>query len=111
MIEVYHNLFHSWADVQREYDMDWSEPDEVLYADYSYEAYEGWSNVIYRNGPSIFWQRGGHCSCYGLEGQWDPEEYSPELFVAVWERANYRDIPSSVLERVKEMLPNPYNGA
>jgi hypothetical protein len=111
MSDVYHDIFQSWADVQREYEMDWAEPDEVLYANYSYEDYTGDSDVVYRNGPSIFWQRGSHCSCFGLEGQWDPEEYSPELFVEAWERRNWHNIPETVLDRVKELMENKYNGA
>lgn len=107
----YDNYFSNWADVQERFEMNEPEPEEVLYASYEQEYYEGWADVIYRNGDKFYWVRGSHCSCFGLEGQWDPEEYSAELFVGAWERANYRDLPSSILDRVKEFLPNAYNGA
>ncbi len=104
-----------WKRMQDSFEMDEPFPDEILYAEYECEYYEGWADVIYRNGDKFYWARGSHCSCYGLEGQWDPEEYSAELFVAVWERGNYTQyrphIPSSVLDRVKEFLENNYNGA
>lgn len=108
---MYDGYFNQWQDIQERFEMNEPVPDEVLYANYSQECYEGWADVIYRRGDMFYWARGSHCSCYGLEGQWDPEEYSAELLVAAWERANYRDIPDSVLQRVREFLPNPYNGA
>jgi hypothetical protein len=51
------------------------EPEEVILAAYHQESYEGDAWVIYRNGDKYYTVDGGHCSCYGLEGQWKPEEY------------------------------------
>jgi len=36
--------------------------------------YCGDALVIYENGGKLYHVEGGHCSCYGLEGQWDPTE-------------------------------------
>lgn len=106
----YDDGFDNWCDIQREFEMDDPEPDEVLYASYEHEAYEGWSVVIYRNGDKFYYNYGGHCSCYGLEGQWDPEEYSAELLLAAIEKGRW-NIPEFVVSRVKEFLENKYNGA
>jgi hypothetical protein len=84
---IYFNSFLSWEDVQRAFQMTEPEPDQVIYADYDDEGYEGHANVIYRNNNRLFYVGGGHCSCYGLEGQWDPEEYTEETLLAVFERA------------------------
>jgi hypothetical protein len=55
----------------------------VIFAGYSYECYSGDALVIYRNGENYYYVSGGHCSCYGLEGQWEPEEYDRETFLKV----------------------------
>ncbi len=62
-------------DVQRIKDM----IDEVLFADYTYEDYNGDAIVIYRGKDGkLYEQTGGHCSCNGLEEQWtfDPKPIS-----------------------------------
>ena len=47
---------------------------EILLASYTYENYSGDAFVLFRKGGKLYEVNGGHCSCYGLEGQWDPEE-------------------------------------
>lgn len=47
---------------------------EVLLASYSYENYSGDAFVLFRKDGKLYEVNGGHCSCYGLEGQWIPEE-------------------------------------
>jgi hypothetical protein len=74
--------FDGWAGVQEEFKMTEPEPDEVLWAHYTYESYDGQAEVAYRRGDKYYIVEGGHCSCYGLEDQWDPEEYTFELFGA-----------------------------
>ena len=106
----YGDGFDDWRDIQRQFEMDDPEPDEVLWASYNIDGYEGFSNVIYRNGDKFYYNYAAHCSCYGLEGQWDPEEYSAELFLAAYEKGHW-DIPVSVLSRVKDFLEIKYNGA
>ncbi len=82
MTEVFQNQFGNWADIQRDFAMNEPEPDEVLLAKYEYENYEGSAEVYFRRGDKFYIAAGSHCSCYGLEGQWDPEEYaSRELFI------------------------------
>jgi hypothetical protein len=47
---------------------------EILLASYAYENYSGDAFVLARKDGKLYEVNGGHCSCYGLEGQWAPEE-------------------------------------
>jgi len=77
--KVYHDDFESWADVQSQFDTTHAEPSRVLYAGYSYEDYSGDADVAWLNEDrSIGYVSGSHCSCYGLEGQFDVETYSAD---------------------------------
>lgn len=51
---------------------------EVLLASYTYESYEGDAFVLFRKDGNLYEVNGGHCSCYGLENQWKPEETTIE---------------------------------
>ena len=88
-MEVYQGSFDSWADVCREFQEVIDLPDEVLLAVYDAHDYEGYADVIYRQGDRYYWVHGSHCSCYGLEGQFDPEEYSAELLIAALRRGDH----------------------
>ena len=46
----------------------------VLFAYYSYEDYSGLSLVVFSKNGLLYEVNGSHCSCNGLEGQWNPEE-------------------------------------
>lgn len=50
---------------------------KIYYADYTYECYSGDAYVLGYNTQLKKWfeVHGSHCSCYGLEGQWDEEYY------------------------------------
>jgi hypothetical protein len=43
---------------------------------YGYGSYSGHSLVVYEKDGKLFEVNGGHCSCNGLEDQWEPEETS-----------------------------------
>lgn len=47
---------------------------KVHIAWYGCGSYNGDSFVIFEHNGKLFEASGSHCSCYGLEGQWDPEE-------------------------------------
>lgn len=83
----YRNDFACWQDVQDAFGIDLPEPEQVIVADYTYEDYSGDSDVLYRNGDKFFYVSGSHCSCYGLEDQWEPEEYTRETLLGQIERA------------------------
>lgn len=50
----------------------------VLLASYGSGSYEGDAFVLFQRGGKLYEVNGSHCSCYGLEGQWSPEETTIE---------------------------------
>jgi len=54
---------------------------DVLFAAYTYENYSGDAFVLFTKEGKLFEVNGGHCSCYELEGQWQPEETSKEAVI------------------------------
>lgn len=48
--------------------------DEVIFAAYGGDSYEGLAIVVYERDGQLYKVNASHCSCYGLEGQWKPEE-------------------------------------
>jgi len=54
---------------------------EILVASYTYEEYSGSAYVLFRRDGKLFEVHGGHCSCYGLEDQWEPEETTKEAIL------------------------------
>lgn len=49
---------------------------EVLFALYSTPSWEGYAFVLFKKDGKLYEVHGSHCSCYGLEDQWTPEETS-----------------------------------
>lgn len=47
-----------------------------MFAAYENESYEGYALVIFSKEGKLYEVNGSHCSCYGLEDQWSPEETS-----------------------------------
>lgn len=49
---------------------------QILYADYETPDYEGYATVVYyRKSTRKYYEAyGSHCSCYGLENQWERDE-------------------------------------
>lgn len=50
----------------------------VLLASYGTPSYEGYAFVLFERAGKLYEVNGSHCSCYGLEGQWEPEETTAE---------------------------------
>jgi hypothetical protein len=53
----------------------------VIVASYTYEDYSGDAYVLFERDGKLFEVHGGHCSCYGLEGQWEPEEADRDAII------------------------------
>lgn len=68
--------FTSKEDIESNFQCKVPEEAKILIAYYSYENYEGTAYVLYDLNGKLFEVTGGHCSCNGLEGQWEPEETS-----------------------------------
>lgn len=50
--------------------------ENILFASYGQANYSGEAFVLFEKDGNLFEVNGSHCSCYGLEGQWEPEETS-----------------------------------
>ena len=48
--------------------------EQMLFAAYGGGDYDGTATVLFEMGGKLYSVYGNHCSCYGLEGQWEPEE-------------------------------------
>lgn len=46
----------------------------ICFAVYSGGNYEGEAFILFDQNGKLYEVNGSHCSCYGLEDQWDPEE-------------------------------------
>ena len=51
---------------------------EILFATYTYEDYSGFAYVLFQRDGKLYEVVASHCSCYGLEEQWEPEETTVE---------------------------------
>jgi len=74
-------FLNDWQDVTQEKIFDYFEVGseevagvKILFASYTYEDYSGDAFVLFIKDGKLFEVNGAHCSCYGLEGQWQPEE-------------------------------------
>lgn len=54
---------------------------EILLASYGTPSYEGRAFVLFRRDGKLYEVNGSHCSCYQLEGQWEPEETTAEALL------------------------------
>ena len=55
---------------------DFPTEEEIIFAAYGGGGYDGVALVVYERDGKLFEVNGSHCSCYGLEDQWSPEETS-----------------------------------
>jgi len=88
---MYLENFSNLDDVIREFQIDQKDVDgiNVLLALYTYEDYDGSAFVLFERGGVLYEVNGGHCSCYGLEEQWDPEETSAEALLYRLDNGSY----------------------
>lgn len=54
---------------------------KIVLAAYQYADYSGDAFVIFNKNGILYEVHGSHCSCCGLEGQWQPEETSKEALL------------------------------
>jgi hypothetical protein len=83
MMKNFEDLFNDVEDICSNFGIGLDElKDAVIYAAvYSYEDYSGSAFVLFEKDGKLFSVHGSHCSCYGLEGQWSPEEESWEVIL------------------------------
>jgi hypothetical protein len=85
---IYYGEFGSFDDVVNGFRIDTKDPffpreEDILFATYHYYGmYEAAAYVLLRRNDNLFEVYASHCSCYGLEGQWEPEKSSAEVLKA-----------------------------
>jgi hypothetical protein len=57
---------------------DFAEPgipadEQILFAEYASGSYKGYATVVFVEDGVPYLVEASHCSCYGLEGFWEPE--------------------------------------
>lgn len=84
---------------------DFPTDEEILFAVYSYGDYSGSAMVLFRAGDRLFEVSGGHCSCYGIEGDWSPGEVTWDaLALRPLDTYAYDYYPSEAVDRLKALI-------
>lgn len=88
---MYYGAFENWNDVLGQFEVEASEvPNAVpLFASYDNGGYEGAATVVYIDDGKFWLVTGSHCSCYGLEGMWEPEDMPYEALVHLAQEGDY----------------------
>lgn len=87
---VFLNDWGNAEDVMRDFEVAWGVSSiKILFASYGYVEWDGLAWVLFEQGGKLFEVNGSHCSCYGLEGQWKPEEITLEELVFRMERGTF----------------------
>ena len=69
----------------------------LIWAEAYSSAYEGAAHVFYLHEGKLWEVSGAHCSCYGLEDQWEPEEGDVRAVL------KYTFIPCDVKEDLRNL--------
>lgn len=108
-MSVYIDEWDSEEDLLRDFEISKADLEgvEILLASYSYYGYEGDSYVLFRKDGKLYENHASHCSCYGLENQWEPEETYKESILhrvenGTWFRGReLKDILIKTLEGIE----------
>ena len=68
--------FEDLEDVKKEFESECDDilEEEVLFASYGTQGYEGDAIVLIQRNGKLYTSEGSHCSCRGLEEQWELED-------------------------------------
>ena len=84
-MHVFFDLFDNRNSVLNEFSITEQELNgcEIVFAYYTYEVYSGEELVILRDPKdgTFYEVNGCHCSCAGLEGQWEMEETTMDVMM------------------------------
>lgn len=78
---------------------------EVLFGALISYSYEEEAFVLFRQDGKLYEVHGSHCSCYGFEGQWEPEETSLKALRFEVEQGcltKYTEALTPILERLSD---------
>jgi hypothetical protein len=106
IMENYFDCFEDKEDLARQFNIDLKELDgaTIIFALYEQPSYEGYALVLFERDGKLYEVNGSHCSCYGLEGQWSPEETSVEELMHRIERGNLGYYTNEYSKTVKQAL-------
>lgn len=99
----FYNGFNDKEDVERQFHTKLADDIQILYAHYNQDNYEGEAIVIYSQNDKLFEVHGSHCSCHGLEDQFNPESCTYEDIVA---RLEIGKFPYVDTEKLKSIIEN-----
>ncbi len=88
---MFYGEFDTWDNVLSQFGVEKSEVSNAvpIFAAYDIDGYEGTASVVYVEDGKFWLVDGSHCSCYGLEDQWEPEETPYEVLEHLAEKGNY----------------------
>lgn len=107
MKALYIEGFNSREDVEEKFRVSLPPTIEILIAIYRQHDYEGYAHVLYADRSTtpaeLYDVHGSHCSCYGLEGQWEPKpitfrEYLADVRMGKTWDWQYSDIARAEIE-------------
>lgn len=89
---MFYGIFENWNDVLSFFGV--NNPQEYenavpVFASYDCEDYDGYATVIFIQHGKFWEVHGSHCSCFGLEDQWEPEETSFEVLRHMANKGRY----------------------
>ena len=98
-----------WSELQKEFEMNESEPDELIFVSYDGDGYDASIFIMYRNGSKYYIVEGSHCSCFGFEDQWDPTEYeNKDILIKSLVLRSYRCYPFKFSNLINLLSINNY---
>lgn len=71
---MFYGEFTNATDVFNSFQVEDHQGKVIIFAAYDCQDYEGYAKVVFVENGKLYMVSGSHCSCYGLEDQWDPEE-------------------------------------
>ena len=74
-------FLHNWSsesEVYKDFAIEPKADAKILFASYNEHCYEGNAFVLLAQAGKLFEINGSHCSCFGLEKQFEPEETTIE---------------------------------
>lgn len=81
---------------------DFPTDDQIIFAAYGTPSYEGYAFVVYEQDGQLFEVNASHCSCFGLEDQWAPEDTSWKA-LAARKLSVYDDFGADTIARWEEL--------
>lgn len=88
---VFLEIWANKEDVANSFEYPLARTKNILFAFYDIDYYEGSAYVLFEEDGKLYEVFGGHCSCYGLEGQWGTTEVTFDMFKLRWENEPNND--------------------